>query len=60
MNSDRDESVARSGLLTSVPIVDGVLDRYGSTLGRDFIAYRNHAYGVMNVCLAIADGSHDD
>src|SRR5262249_42595336 len=55
----RDEHVAASGLVTSVVTVDGVLDRHASALGHDFIAYRNHVYRVVNLCLAIV-GSRDD
>jgi hypothetical protein len=47
-------------LLTSVPIVDRVLDQYRSALGHDFIAYRNHVYRVLNLCVAFAPGSDAD
>src|SRR5262245_24157960 len=40
-------------LRTSVPIVEEVLDEHASELGRDRIAYRNHVYRVLNLCLAI-------
>jgi len=33
-----------SGLVTSLPTVEEVLDDHASGLGRDFIAYRNHVY----------------
>ena len=39
-------------LVTSIPIVDGVLDHYATALGHDFIAYRNHVYRVVNLCPA--------
>jgi hypothetical protein len=42
-----------SGLVTSLPTVEEVLDHHASELGRDFIAYRNHVYRVVNLCLAI-------
>jgi hypothetical protein len=42
-----------AGLITSVPTVDAVLDDHASELGRDRIAYRNHVYRVVNLCLAI-------
>jgi hypothetical protein len=48
-------SVAPISLLTSVPTVDEVLQAYASKLGHDFIAYRNHVYRVMNLCVAIAE-----
>jgi hypothetical protein len=47
-------------LVTSIPIVDGVLDHYATTLGHDFIAYRNHVHRVVNLCLAITNGNRDD
>jgi HD superfamily phosphodiesterase len=31
-----------------------VLENHASVLGHDFIAYRNHVYRVVNLCLAIA------
>jgi hypothetical protein len=42
-----------------VPTVDEVLQAYASELGRDFIAYRNHVYRVMNLCAAIAEDRAD-
>lgn len=42
-----------SGLVTSLPTVEEILDDHASELGRDFIAYRNHVYRVVNLCLAI-------
>lgn len=41
-------------------IVDEVLDRYASELGRDFVGYRNHVHRVANLCRAITDASGDD
>ena len=46
-----------AGLLTSLPTVDEVLDDHASDLGRDLIAYRNHVYRVVNLCLAILGDS---
>ena len=43
---------AYAGLLTSVPTVEEVLDDHASELGPDLIAYRNHVYRVLNLCLA--------
>jgi hypothetical protein len=34
--------------------VSAVLENHASALGHDFIAYRNHVYRVVNLCLAIA------
>ena len=41
------------GLLTSLPTVEEVLDDHASELGHELIAYRNHVYRVVNLCLAI-------
>jgi HD superfamily phosphodiesterase len=46
-----------AGLITSLPTVEEVLDDHTSDLGNDFIAYRNHVYRVMNLCLAIVGDS---
>ena len=46
-----------ASLLTSLPTVEEVLDNHASELGRDFIAYRNHVYRVVNLCLAIVGDS---
>ena len=45
------------GLVTSLPTVEQVLDDHASQLGHDLIAYRNHVYRVVNLCLAIAGDS---
>jgi HD domain len=42
-----------AGLVTSLATVDEVLDDHASELGPDLIAYRNHVYRVVNLCLAI-------
>jgi hypothetical protein len=47
-------------LVTSIPIVDGLLDHYATALGHDFIPYRNHVYRVVNLCLAVTGGCRDD
>jgi hypothetical protein len=46
-----------AGLLTSLPTVEQVLDNHASELGHDLIAYRNHVYRVVNLCLAIVGDS---
>ena len=47
-------------LVTSLPIVEDVLDTHASELGHDLIGYRNHVYRVVNLCLAIVrDGRVD-
>src|SRR5215510_384553 len=43
-------------LLTRIPIIDHVLDGHASALGNDFVAYRNHVYRVVNLCVAIVGG----
>ena len=57
MNPQADSSpgsAAATSLQTSIPTVNAVLDNHASALGNDFIAYRNHVYRVVNLCLAIA------
>ena len=50
-------SVADYGaLLTRIPIIDDVLDGHASALGHDLVAYRNHVYRVVNLCVAIVGG----
>jgi hypothetical protein len=44
-------------LLTSLPTVEEVLDNHASELGRDLMAYRNHVYRVVNLCVAIVGDS---
>jgi hypothetical protein len=44
-------------LITSVPTVEEVLDDHAAELGHDLIAYRNHVYRVVNLCLAIVGDS---
>jgi hypothetical protein len=45
-------------LVTSLPTVEQVLNDHASQLGRDLVAYRNHVYRVVNLCLAVAGDSH--
>jgi hypothetical protein len=54
------KSSGYSGLLTSLPTVEQVLDDHASELGHDFMAYRNHVYRVVNLCLAIVGDNHVD
>ena len=44
-------------LITNLPTVEEVLDNHESQLGHDLIAYRNHVYRVVNLCLAIVGDS---
>jgi len=46
-----------ANLLTSLQIVEEVMDDHASELGHDLIAYRNHVYRVVNLCLAIVGDS---
>jgi hypothetical protein len=46
-------------LSRSVPTIDEVLHDHESELGRDFDAYRNHAYRVFNLCAAIVKDRGD-
>ena len=41
-------------LVLQTPILDKVLDDHAAELGSDFAAYRNHAYRVMNFCVALS------
>ena len=43
-------------MLTAVAILDELLDAHAVVLGRDFTAYRNHAYRVVNLCVAQSSG----
>lgn len=46
-------------LLDEITIVDQLLDEHSSQLGKDFTAYRNHVYRVVNLCLSfIEDDKH--
>ena len=40
-------------VITSLPTVEEVLGNHAPELGRDFVAYRNHVYRVVNLCVAI-------
>jgi hypothetical protein len=51
------QSANYADLLTSIPTVEEVLDAHASELRYDLIAYRNHVYRVVNLCLAIVGGS---
>jgi len=39
-------------MLTAIATLDRVLDAQAPMIGRDFTAYRNHTYRVMNLCAA--------
>ena len=40
-------------LLERIATLDAVLENHAAALGADFIGYRNHAYRVVNLCLAL-------
>jgi hypothetical protein len=40
-------------LLTRIPTIDDVLNGHAMAIRDDFIAYRNHVYRVVNLCVAI-------
>ena len=41
-------------MLTEVAILDEALNAHATVIGRDFTGYRNHAYCVLNLCVASA------
>ncbi|HEU4559137.1 MAG TPA: hypothetical protein VFS20_14850 [Longimicrobium sp.] len=41
-------------LLTEIATLDQVLHAHAAALGGDFTAYRNHAYRVANLCVALS------
>jgi hypothetical protein len=43
-------------LLTEIAILDELLHAHSAALGRDFTAYRNHTYRVVNLCVAQSSG----
>jgi hypothetical protein len=44
-------------LLTRVALLDELLQHYALVLGKDFTAYRNHTYRVINFCSALSADS---
>ena len=41
-------------------LVEDILGSFKSVIGRDFDAYRNHVYRVINLCFSLADFSPTD
>jgi hypothetical protein len=41
-------------VLTSVPLLDELLQHHAAALGNDLAAYRNHTYRVINFCSALS------
>ena len=48
---------AYGGLLTRIPTIDDVVNDHATALGDDLVAYRNHVYRIVNLCVAIAGPS---
>ena len=47
-------SVGHGDLLTRIQIIDDVLSDHATALRDDFVAYRNHVYRIVNLCVAFA------
>ena len=43
---------SESAVLKEIPTLDRVLEAHAAALGDDLTAYRNHAYRVVNLCVA--------
>ena len=41
-------------LVTHIPTIDDVLNDHATALRGDFVAYRNHVYRIVNLCVAFA------
>ena len=50
-------SVGYDALLTRIPTIDDVLNDHATALRDDFLAYRNHVYRIVNLCVAFAGRS---
>ena len=50
------EPSRESIMLKEIPVLDEVLGAHAAELGGDFTAYRNHAYRVVNLCVALSPG----
>src|SRR5919112_171994 len=46
-------------LISNVPTIDRILQIHAAELSRDFTAYRNHVYRVLNLCAALAEECAD-
>jgi hypothetical protein len=55
----RDDVADCDTLLTHITTINQVLEGHASALGNDFVAYRNHVYRVVNLCVAITRGRGD-
>ena len=50
-------SAGYDALLTRIPTIDDVLNDHATALRDDFLAYRNHVYRIVNLCVAFAGRS---
>jgi hypothetical protein len=48
-----------SALLTEIPQLDELLAQHAAAMGSDAVPYRNHAYRVANLCIALAPRNPD-
>lgn len=48
------QNASHTTLLTDIETVEAVLDDHASALGHDLVAYRNHVYRVVNLCLPLS------
>jgi hypothetical protein len=48
-----------TGLITDIATLDRVLRAHAAGLGGDFVGYRNHAYRVANLCIALIPTGRD-
>lgn len=44
-------------IVSSIPVLDELLNAYAGELGADHTAYRNHNYRVANFCIALMNAS---
>ena len=53
------ESTIGLGVITEIATLDRVLRAHAVGLGGDFVGYRNHAYRVANLCVALTPNGRD-
>ena len=47
-------------MISDVAVVDQVLGAHASALGGDFVAYTNHVYRVVNLCVRLVSASAEE
>jgi hypothetical protein len=47
-------------IVQDLQLVDDILGKFQLTIGRDFEAYRNHVYRVINLCYSASDLSENE